>query len=441
MFFQGGSRLINKKNAFFEEEEYDKLLECVHCGMCLSSCPTYRVLGVETDSPRGRLHLMKSVADKKLEITDGFVKHMDQCLNCRTCEDVCPANVQFGTLMELTREKIVNEYSKPKIDKLFSNLTFKWLFSSQKRIEFSFDMLKIFQKICKIQLGEYVFRKILPKHIWNILQSLPTVPDKYFTPKKNKIINPIGPKKHKVGFLAGCIMSTLFSPIDEATVKVLSMSGCEVIVPQSQVCCGAVHLHNGIRSKAKELAKINVAEFEKLDLDFIIVNAAGCGASMKEYGEILKNDSDFKDRAVNFSNKVIDVTEFLIDKIDRDKLGRIDKKVTYQDPCHLARVQKIRDEPRELLRAIPGLEVIEHKDSDICCGGAGTYFITNYDLSMNILDEKMNNIKNVNPDIIVTTNAPCIMELRMGVQKNNLDYEVKHLIELLYESYMKGSKI
>lgn len=424
-----------------EPPEMERLVECIHCGLCLSSCPTYRELGVETDSPRGRLYLMRAVSEERLSVTDAFVEHMYLCLNCRNCEYVCPSGVKFGHVMEKTRAQIERNYPRPLIQKISRRIVFGELFPHPSRLNFAFKMLGIYQRsglqglVHKLGILRY-----LPGHLDRLEEMLPRIPSHFFSPEDYEVVKPVGEKRFRVGFVTGCIMSTVYADVNRATVRVLARNGCEVVTPRGQNCCAAIHTHNGERTFAREMARRNIEAFERAGVDYILTNSAGCGAMLKEYKDLLEGDPEFGARAKEFSAKVRDVQEFLAGAIVNKNFRPIARRATYQDPCHLAHVQRVRKQPRDLIKMIPGLELVEMKESDMCCGGAGTYAITQYDLSMKILDTKIDNIKSTGTDLIIAPNPPCLLQLSLGVKRAGLKADVVHLMQLLDDSYTLAEK-
>lgn len=419
-----------------EPPDMEKLHACVHCGFCLPSCPTYKITGLEAESPRGRLYLMKAVAAGEIPLETGFVEHMDLCLNCRTCEDVCPSGVKFGELMEHTRNQIERRFSRNFSEKYGKKLVLEGILAHPRRLTFVFRLLKLYQVL---GLQKFIRKTGLLKKLGRIIAAsdmmISELPKKIFEPPPGEIVEAQGSKRFRIGFFSGCIMRTVYADINYATVRVLARNGCEVVIPSSQNCCAAVHLHNGIRKISREMARQNIRAFENAQVDYVIINSAGCGATLKEYSHLLEEDPEYAQRARNFSSKVLDFNEFLaMIGIDRG-LGEIGRRVTYQDPCHLAHAQRIKYQPRELLKTIPGLQLVEMAEADICCGGAGTYSISEYDMSMKILDQKMANAIAVKPDMIVTSNPPCLMQLKLGARRIGLNVPVVHVAELLDEAY------
>lgn len=419
----------------------DRLNECVHCGLCLPNCPTYRVLGIEADSPRGRLHLIKSLADGEIEPSEGVVKHLTRCLVCRNCETVCPSGVKFGWVMDTVRDKLEGKVRVPKMWSLAKEIILKHIFPRPSRLRLALLGLSFAQKtgLEKLVKKSGVLRT-LPGDLEQLADLAPPISGKFFNPSSYEVIKPLGEIRYRVGLLSGCIMSTVFADIDRATVSVLARNGCEVVIPRSQNCCGALHIHEGNMKIAKQLARQNIDAFTDTGIETVIVNSAGCGAVMKEYVDLLRDDSEYSEKAKSFSRKVEDITEFLARIPLNKKFGSLDLTVTYQDPCHLIHGQRIKSQPRAVLKQIPGLTLVEMKDADQCCGGAGIYNITEKELSMKILDRKIESVCETNCQVIVASNPPCLVQYRYGIGRHNSRQKVVHIVELLEEAYQKFGK-
>ena len=415
------------------------LLQCIHCGLCLPTCPTYIALGTEADSPRGRLYLMAGAVDEQREMTDRFVHHMNLCLLCRACETACPSGVRFGSLMESTRAQIRSRYRQSTLERFERHLIFETLLPNQRRLESVFWISRIYQRI---GLQRLMRRSGLVQHLPGGLRYLdeyaPPVPSRFFRAEDHPITEPEGRKEHRVGFFSGCIMSVIYATANEATLSVLAKNGCEVITPPGQRCCGALHVHSGELERARRLARENIDAFEEADVEFVVSNAGGCGATLKEYPELLRMDRRYATKAQEFGRKVLDFSEFL-NKVGLNKdFGPIQARVTYQDSCHLAHVQRIREQPRSIIKSIPGVEFVEMKEADHCCGSAGSYWLTNHGLSMELLETKMANVMATKADTVVTSNPPCLMQLRLGVERKGTRMKVVHLAELLDLAYSAG---
>ncbi|RMF85782.1 MAG: 4Fe-4S dicluster domain-containing protein [Nitrospinota bacterium] len=421
----------------YEAPEYEKLQECIHCGLCLPYCPTYRILGMENDSPRGRLYLMRAVADGKIPMTKNFVRHMYLCLDCRACETACPSGVKFGELMETTRGQIERVLPRPWYVRLFRRLAFGTILSNPKWLALVADFTLLYQKsglqkfIRRLGILDY-----LPDSLNVMEQMLPeSLPPKALRYELKEVTPARGETQRRVGFLSGCVMQLWFTPTNLATVNVLARNGCEVVTPAAQRCCGALHAHSGEREMAKALARHNIDVFTAADVEAIIVNAAGCGAFLKEYAHLLKHDREYRDKAEAFSQKVKDISEFLTAIPLQKPQGEIRARVAYDDPCHLLHGQKIGQQPRDLLRMIPGIELVNVKEADWCCGSAGIYNIIQPAVSLELLERKIKHLQAVNPDIIASGNPGCLLQIGRGVKQSGMSAEVVHPIDLLERSY------
>ncbi len=449
---------------------YDLIRQCIHCGFCLPTCPTYSVLDVEMDSPRGRIYQMQAVADGRLEISDEFVEHMNCCVGCRACETACPSGVQFGKLIEAAREQIQitnsaiaskeEEYKRtPDGDLIAITAPQRSATSLPARLlrRFFFDVMLPSRLVLTVIFGglKLYQRSGLQKLVhalglFNVINNLPTpfkgkldLPETLMDNARGEIIPgllpevtpALGQRRYRVGFISGCIMDQVFRDINEATIRVLAANGCEVIAPPQQGCCGALHVHGGEAETGRNLARHNIDVFEAYHCDLIIINSAGCGSTLKEYDHLLRDDPAYSERAHVFTSKMKDISEFLMSIDMNDDLGEIRRTVAYHDACHLLHGQKIRQQPRQLLGSIPGINLVDLKESDWCCGSAGVYNITNQEMGRQLLERKMHNVIETGAEIIATGNPGCMMQIAMGIRERGLPMEVKHPIELLDESY------
>ncbi len=410
------------------------IYKCVHCGLCLQACPTYLELGLETESPRGRVALMKAVHGGRFGLTEGVVGHMELCLQCRACETACPSGVPFGRMMEATRAQITATTRRSLRARAVRFLVFRLLFPRLGLLRAGAWLLKLYQR-SGVQWLVRELRVLKPiKSLDQLEQQLPRLP-KFYRPPPSELVPAQGQATRRVAMLSGCVMPLVYGPVNEATVRVLARNGCDVLTPRAQGCCGSLHAHSGERDGARALARRNIDVFLETNPDAIIVNAAGCGATMKEYVELLEGDPAYRDKARRFSALVRDVTEFLAELPFEPPKKELSARVTYQDSCHLVHAQGIKDAPREVLRSIPGLRFVEMKASDTCCGAAGVYNVVHRDLANGILDQKMANVAAAQPDIIATANPGCMLQLEMGVRRMGLDARVAHVVELLDEAY------
>ena len=437
---------------------------CVHCGLCLPACPTYRITGSEVSSPRGRIYLMKGVSEGRIGLDDGvFIEQMSQCLNCRACEAVCPSGVQYGSILEASRAQVQRMRESDDVrrttyvgrqttddgrqssistgERLVRKLVFGALFKNMALFRvFSWGM-KAYQTTGLQSLA----RKLGIIKLIGMADSeamLPPISAKFTVPKGQVFAAENGANKRTVALMTGCIMSTAFAHVHEATIRVLQKNGCAVVLPEGQGCCGALHTHGGDIEGGRALARRNIAAMERMGLDgvdAIIINAAGCGSTLKEYAHLLHDDAAWRERAEKFVARVKDVHEYLgsIDLNVAD-LKPLPVRVTYQEPCHMAHAQRITAQPRALLRAIPQLKLIEMQESALCCGSAGIYNITEPDMAQQLGARKVANALATGAEIIATGNPGCALQLANELRKAGATVQVKYIVELLDESY-RGS--
>jgi len=408
---------------------------CVHCGLCLNSCPTYRELGLEMDSPRGRIYQMAGVA-AGAPITDRYREHIDLCLACRGCESACPSGVQYGRLVEAARAEIEDNTKRGWVSRTVRNFVFRRLLPSPTLLTAAGASLYLYQASGLQKTLRFLgFNRAGTLGLRESLTPEAQIP--FFFSEYGKTFPAAAEGRYRVAFLAGCMANVAFARLNEATVRVLQQNGCEVVVPAAQTCCGALHVHAGRRDDARNLARQNIdAILRDGKFDAVISNAAGCGSTLKEYHELLEHDPGYASKARDFSRLTKDVTEFLAGIPMNGKLGAINATVTYQDSCHLAHGQKIRKAPRQLLSMVPGLKFVEMPLSDVCCGSAGIYNILQTTLSMDILRSKMENVNRTKATIVATANPGCMLQLAAGVRRwGNGQARVVHVIELLDEAY------
>ncbi len=405
---------------------------CVHCGLCLNACPTYRELGLEADSPRGRIHQIVRVAEGA-PITESYVRHLDLCLACRACETACPSGVRYGRLIETARTEI--ERRRPWPVRMMRRAALDGLLLSPFWLRAAGTLLWIYQASGLRALAERSGVLDVLGGIGRLLRLAPRAERPFFYRQIGKVFPAEGERRARVALLAGCVANVCFARLNEATVRVLQANGCEVVVPRGQTCCGALHAHIGRVGKARELARRNLEVFLAGDYDAVVTNAAGCGSTMKEYGELLEEDCEYADRARRFVSQVRDVTELLAEMGLREGLQPIDATVTYQDSCHLAHGQKIRAAPRQLLAAVPRLRLVELPSADLCCGSAGIYNLAHPEMADGILRRKMEQINATGAAIVATANPGCLLQLRYGVSRWGRGQRVLHVIEILDDSY------
>lgn len=409
---------------------YEDYARCVHCGLCLNACPTYRLWNLEADSPRGRIHQMIQVEQNDQPISDSFVEHIDKCLDCRACETACPSGVEYGKLVEYARARIEREYPRSWIATKTRDFVFRRLLSEPHRIMDFARLLRIYQRsgLQAIARGIGILKLL---GLAERERFLPRMDDNFFYGNFGTTFPAAGPRRARVAFFAGCVANVAFSQLNEATVRVLMANGCEVVVPQGQLCCGALAAHAGVRDAARELARNNLEVFLSEEFDAVITNSAGCGSTLKEYDRLFSPDEPEYVHARAFAAKARDVTEFLAGLGLATKLKPLPIRVTYQDSCHLLHGQKIREAPRTLLHAIPGLDFVELPCSELCCGSAGVYNVTQTEASLELLAEKMRHAQSTGAQIIVTANPGCLLQLRAGAALHGTGQEILHVVELL----------
>ena len=426
------------------QTELDHVIEtadasCIKCGFCLPKCPTYRETGLESASPRGRIHLMKLVAKGRLQPAD-IEAQLDLCLGCRACETACPAGVKFGRLLEAGREQTRRAQHLTRWQRRQQQLLYSGLLLHLKRLDLLVDLLWLYQASGLRWLVQNSHLLRLFSEAWSDVELLlPELPSPLIRQRLREWTIPMGHEQRQVGFLTGCVMRSVFADTNAATVRVLTKNGCQVVIPRQVGCCGALHAHQGDLATARLLAQQNIRVFEGHDLEAVIVNSAGCGAMLKEYGQLLEHDELYAQRASAFSGKVKDISEFLAGLRLNRQMAQLPLRVAYDDPCHLLHGQGISHEPRQLLQQIPGVALVPFKEADWCCGSAGTYNLTQPEMSRRLLDRKLQHIAAVDPDVIATGNPGCLLQLAWGVKRAGLRAQVLHPIELLDRAYRLGA--
>ena len=410
------------------------LQNCIHCGFCLPVCPTYIATGQELESPRGRLHLIRGVLDGKVEATDRLLDHLDLCLQCRACETACPSSVPYGRIMEDARAATMalGVRERPRAWTLRA-LALRHVIARPAVLRAAFAVGRAYTRSGLQALVRGPGQRLLPRRLAKIEAQAPVLDRPRFRTRP-LLARPSQPRA-RVALLVGCIHGELYPQTHEATVRVLARLGCEVVAPPAQVCCGALHSHGGDAPAARALARRNIAAFEAAKVDAVIVNAAGCGAAMKEYGRLLRHDPDWVDRAERFAEGVRDVIEYVAAQDFAHDLGPVDADVTLQDACHLAHAQGIRDAPRAILGAIPGLRLHELATPDRCCGSAGLYALARPAMSQTVLEPKLEDIAATGAQIVATANPGCTMQIEGGLRRTGSSAHAQHVIELLDRSY------
>jgi glycolate oxidase iron-sulfur subunit len=410
---------------------YGKTLACVHCGLCLPACPAYGAAPRESLAPRGQVYNVRAVLEGRLELTDALASEIYDCLACRGCESVCPSGVPVGAIMEQARGLITEEKKESLPLRTVKRFFLAGVLAHPRRLAILMGILRIYELSRLRALVSSLLGVVSPR-LCERERLLPTL-----TRRRTvlpELASPSGDRRKRVALFTGCIASHLFSDVNEATLRVLRRNGFEVVVPRDQRCCGALHLHNGLPDTGRRLALENIAAFENASADYLVVNAAGCGAALSEYGELLEGEA----RAKEFAGRVVDVAALLVrEGFEPPKASLGGVRVAYDPPCHLFHAQKVKTEPRELLSRIPGIELVEHRDSERCCGSAGIYNVTHYEMSMQVLEAKMGEIAKVRPDIVATGNPGCHMQLSEGVRRRGLRAEVAHPVVLLDRAYAR----
>ena len=417
--------------------DYDKSLACVHCGLCLSSCPTYLETGNENDSPRGRIYIMRAIQDGRLPLADATVRHIDLCLGCRACEAACPSGVQYGALLEATRDHIERNHDRGFFQSFLRGIAIEKILPFPERLELALRAARV---VKRLRLD-----KLLPRFAREALALLPV----------HEAVSPLpghspatAPRRGRVGFVSGCVMSVMFARTNAASVRLLNRAGYDVITPPAQDCCGALYAHGGNLEAARAAARSNIAAFDAPDLDAIIINAAGCGSTLKEYGHLLEGDPTWAGRAAAFAGKVKDLSEwlaggeFLVSGSEL-RVGQAEgnsepgtrnseQKVTFHDACHLAHAQRITKAPRDLVRAVAGENFVELPEADLCCGSAGSYNLTEPEMAARLQRRKIRNILQTGAKIVVTTNPGCLLQIQAGLREAGAnDVEAVHVADYL----------
>jgi glycolate oxidase iron-sulfur subunit len=412
------------------------LQNCIHCGFCLPACPTYLATGQELESPRGRLHLIGAVRDGRAEATPRLLEHLDLCLQCRACETACPSSVPYGRIMEDARASVMaNAKARPRGWRLRS-LVLRHVVARPRVLRAALGFARLYARsgLQRLVRGRLAAR--LPERLRRLEAMAPALDRPAFR-KTGVLAAPPGATR-RVALLLGCVHGELYPQMHEATVRVLARLGLEVVAPAAQACCGALHSHAGDVEAARALARRNIEAFEQAGVEAVIVNAAGCGAAMKEYDRLLRHDERWAERAERFASTVRDALEFVAEQDFAQGLGPVDADVTLQDACHLAHAQRIREAPRAILRAIPRLRLHEMATPDRCCGSAGLYSAVQPEMSARVLEAKMADVASTGASVICTANPGCTMQLETGVRRSGVEAEVRHVIELLDEAMRAG---
>ena len=412
------------------------LYKCVHCGFCLQVCPTYVLTGLETESPRGRIALMKAVNEERIGLTPTVVQHWDRCIQCRACEIACPSGVPYGRLIEATMAQVEGSRKPPLLSRLMAGILLRHVLPHQRRLGLLTGGLRIYQRLgLQSAVRRTGLLRLFSTDLASLEESSPPIPSTRFQ-ARGQVIPAQGERRARVALLSGCVMPLVHGPEMDAVTRVLARNGCEVVVTRGQVCCGAINSHVGDLDTTRNMARRNIDAFMAGGVDAVVVASAGCGVRMKEYGHLLRDDPEYAERAEAFGAMVRDIHEFLVDLPFVPPRGRLDYRVTYQDSCHLSHGQRVTEAPRELLRSIPGLDLVEMAGATVCCGAGGTYTITQRDYSLRLLDSKMEAVVDTGADVLATANPGCILQLQYGVQRKGETLRVRYVTDLLDEAYL-----
>ncbi len=426
--------------SFLKSLDYSVVQQCMHCGLCLPTCPTYAATKVERHSPRGRISLMRAIADERLEMSKTFAEEMYFCLGCLACMTACPAGVNYAELFEHARAEAESSgvLKSPKRN-LIRALAIRWLFMDLNHLRLVGRMLRLYQQLgLQTLVRQSGVLKLLPKRLRELEAFTPDIQPKFSAQLIPPFTPAFGRKKYRVAMLTGCAQDLIFSDVNRDTVDVLARNGCEVVTPPKQLCCGSLHAHNGEWGMAQELARKQLDQFPPDQFDAIISNAGGCGSHMKHYHKLLADDPAYRDRAVLWDKKVKDIHEWLIEiGVQPPANHALPQVVTYHESCHLAHGQKITAQPRQLLNLIPNLKLVELPESTWCCGSAGIYNIVQPEMANQLLDRKLKHIQFTGAAIVANGNSGCLLQLVNGMKQKGLNVRVVHPVTLLAEAYRR----
>ncbi len=431
---------MSATHSHLKDLDYSVVQQCMHCGLCLPTCPTYDATKVERNSPRGRIALMRSIADGRLEATKAFADEMYFCLGCLACMTACPAGVNYAELFEHARAEAEQSgvLDSPKRS-LIRGFTLRWLFMDLNRLQLVGRALRLYQ-----QLGLQAFirrsgvLRLLPRRLRELEGMTPAVQEKFSAELIEPVTPATGARKYRVAMLTGCAQDLIFSDVNRDTVEVLARNGCEVVTPPEQLCCGSLHAHNGEWELAQQLARKNIDQFPPEQFDAIITNAGGCGSHLKHYAKLLEGEPAYEQRAHEWDRKVKDVHEWLAQTGIAEPSAGPEQVVTYHESCHLCHGQKVSSQPRELLRAIPGVKLVELPEANWCCGSAGIYNLTQPEMADQLLERKMKHIRSTRCEVVATGNPGCLLQIVNGAKKEGIELRAVHPVTLLAEAYRRG---
>ena len=404
--------------------------DCVHCGFCLPTCPTYQLWGEEMDSPRGRIYLMDLAERGEIGLDGALHQHIDACLGCMACVTSCPSGVQYDRLLEAVRPQLERNVPRTGTDRWFRAAIFA-LFPYRRRLRAAAIPGVLYQRLRARPWVRRLTSK-LPGRMAAMESLLPPVQLRDAFARMPTRVPPVGPRRRRVALLTGCVQDVFFHPVNVATARVLAAEGCEVLIPRDQSCCGALELHSGRESSALARARRIIERFEALDVDAVVTNVAGCGSSMKEYGPLLADDPEWARRAAAFSARVRDITEVLAELEPAAPRHPVRARVAYHDACHLAHAQGVRAAPRTVLRTIPELELVEVPEAELCCGSAGIYNLVQPEAGAELGARKAANLRTTKPDLVVTANPGCLLQLRKYLGANDEpELPLLHPVQLL----------
>jgi len=413
--------------------------DCVHCGFCLPACPTYVLWGRETDSPRGRIAMLKGGLEDETELTDRIARHFDTCLGCMACVTACPSGVQYDKLLAAARPQVERRLDRPIADRLFRRLIFG-LFPYPRRLRVVSLALWAYQKLGVQRLARSTgLLNLLPSRLRAMEALMPSISLRRVWTETPRLAPAVGERRRRVGLLLGCVQRVFFDEVNAATIRVLTAEGCDVIIPASQGCCGALMFHAGMEDDAVVAARrfIDVFESEASDVDTIVINAAGCGSTLKEYGHLLRDDPRYAERARLLSAKCKDISEFLAELEPRTTRHPVPMQVAYHDACHLQHAQGIAREPRQILATIPGLKVHEVPEAGLCCGSAGIYNLTEPETARDLGKRKAQCIGSTGVDVVVSSNPGCLLQIAGCLEETGAPKRTFHMIELV-DASIKG---